>query len=104
MNINSPDFEGMVTQTYPTEQHLNKAYCTDTEASFFRFAFISFKPSFSAIYDKYEYLGFDMVNFPFFFSDGDVPRVPSYSVNISILIRFAKCLVIWLISMFVTKL
>ena len=39
-------------------------------------------------YDKRDDFDFDIVNFPFL--DGDVPRSPSYGVNISQLIRFAR--------------
>ena len=42
----------------------------------------------SKIYDKRDDFDFDIVNFPF--SDGDVPRRPSYGVYISQLIRFAR--------------
>ena len=42
----------------------------------------------SKIYDKRDYLNFEIVNFPFL--DGDVPRSPSYGVYISQLIHFAK--------------
>ena len=38
--------------------------------------------------DKRDDFDFDVVNFPFL--DGDVPRRPSYGVNISQLIRFAR--------------
>ena len=33
-NIDTPYFEGMDTQIYPNELHLNKANSTDTEAAF----------------------------------------------------------------------
>ena len=39
------------------------------------------------IYNKRDDFDFDIVNFPFL--DGDVPRSTSYSVYISLLIRFA---------------
>ena len=42
----------------------------------------------SKIYNKRDDLDFDIVNFPF--SDGDVPRRPSYGVYISHLIRFTR--------------
>ena len=42
----------------------------------------------SKIYDKRDDFDFDIVNFPFL--DGDVPRLPSYGVYISQLIRFAR--------------
>ena len=39
-------------------------------------------------YDKRDDFDFDIVNFPFL--DGDVPRLTSYGVYISHLIRFAR--------------
>ena len=42
----------------------------------------------SKIYDKRDDFGFDIVIFPFL--DGDSPRRPSYGMNISQLIRFAR--------------
>ena len=42
----------------------------------------------SKIYDKHDDVDFDFVNFPFL--DGDIPHRPSYRVNISQLIRFAR--------------
>ena len=40
------------------------------------------------VYDKRDDFNYDIVHFPFL--DGDVPRSPSYGVNISQLIRFAR--------------
>ena len=40
------------------------------------------------IYDKQDDFDFDIVNFPFL--DGDVPRLTSYGICISQLIRFAR--------------
>ena len=42
----------------------------------------------SKIHDKHDDFDFDIVNFPF--SDGDVPRRPSYGLYISQLIRFTR--------------
>ena len=42
----------------------------------------------SKIYDKRDDYDFDLINFPVL--GGDVPRRPSYGVNISQLIRFAR--------------
>ena len=42
----------------------------------------------SKIYDKRDDFDFNIVNFPFL--DGDVPRLHSYGVYISQLIRFAR--------------
>ena len=89
LNIDNPYFEGMVNQIYPHELQLNKAFTSDIEALFLDLhlsilnGFVS-----SKIYDKRDDFNFDIVNFPF--SDGDVPRRPSYGVYISQLIRFAR--------------
>ena len=87
LNIDTPYFEGMVSQIYPSE--LNKANTSDTEASFLDLH-LSISNGFvsSKIYDKRDDFDFDIVNFPFL--DGDVLRRPSYGVYISQLIRFAR--------------
>ena len=41
------------------------------------------------VYDKCDDSGFPIINFPWL--SGDVPRLPSYGVYISQLIRFARC-------------
>ena len=43
----------------------------------------------TSIYDKRDDFGFPIVNFPWL--SGDVPRLPSYGIYISQLVRFAKC-------------
>ena len=79
----------MVNQIYPSELQLNKANTSDTEAPFLDLH-LSISNDFvsSKIYDKRDDFDFEIVNFPFL--DGDVPRRPSYGVNISQLIRFAR--------------
>ena len=77
------------TKFNPPGLQLNKANTSDTEAPFLNLhlsiynAFVS-----SKIYDKRDDFDFDTVIFPF--SDGDVPRCPSYGVYISQLIRIAR--------------
>ena len=89
LNIDNPDFEGMVNQIYPSELQLNKANTSDTEVSILDLHLsISNGVVSSKIYDKRDDFDFDLVNFPFL--DGDVPRRPSYGVYISQLIRFAR--------------
>ena len=76
----------MVSQIYLTKLQLNKVNPSNTEAPFWTWTcplLISTK-----IYDKRDDFNFEIVNFPFL--DGDVPRSPSYSVNISQHIRFAR--------------
>ena len=41
-----------------------------------------------SVYDKRDDFGFPTVNFPWL--NGDVPRLPSYGINISQLVRFAR--------------
>ena len=79
----------MVNQIYPPELQLNKANTSDTEVPFLDLhQSISNGFDSSKIYDKRDDFDFDTVNFPFL--GGDVPRRPSYGVNISQLIRFAR--------------
>ena len=74
---------------YMHELQLNKANSSDTKAPFLDLN-LSIRNGIacSKIYDKRDYLNFEIVNFPFF--DGDVPRSPSYGVYISRLIRLAR--------------
>ena len=91
LNINNPHFEGMANQIYPPELQLNKVNTTDNDASFLDLhlsianRFVS-----SKIYDRRDDFDFDVVNFSFFFLDGDVLRRASYGVYILQLIRFAR--------------
>ena len=74
----------MVGQIYLTELQFNKANSSDTEAPFLDLSITNGTVS-SKVYDKRDDFNFEIVNFPFL--DGDVP---SYSVYISQLIRFAR--------------
>ena len=79
----------MVSQIYPIELQLNKAYTSDTEAAFLDLHLsISNHIVSTKIYDKRDDFDFKIVNLPFL--DGDVPRSKSYGVYISHLIRFAR--------------
>ena len=80
LNIDNPNFEGMVNQIYPPELQLNKANTSGTEAPFFDLhlsisnGFIS-----SKIYDKRDDFDFDIVDIlPIPFLDGDVPLLTEY--------------------------
>ena len=77
LNIDTPYFEGMVDQIYPSELQLNKGNTSDTEASFLDLH-LSISNGFvsSKIYDKRDDFDFDIVKYPFV--DGDVPRRLSY--------------------------
>ena len=88
--IDNPEFEKHIPDIYPTELQLNKAITSDKETSFLD---LNIKVVGSdvhiSVYDKRDDFGFPIVNFPWF--SGDVPRLPSYVVYISQLVRFARC-------------
>ena len=89
LNIDSPFFEQMVGQIYPTELQLIKANSSDTEASFLDLNLsITNGIVSSNIYDKRDDFIFETVNFPF--CAGDCPHSPSFGVYISQLIGFAR--------------
>ena len=88
LNIDNPYFEQLVGQIYPTELQLNKTN-SDTEAPFLDLDLTITNGIVSPkIYDKRGDFNFEIVNF--LFLDGDVPRPPSYGVNILQHIRFAR--------------
>ena len=84
--IDYPEFEKYIPDIYPAELQLNKANTSDTETSFLD---LNIKVNGSDIhYSVYDF-EFPIVNFPWF--SGDVPRLPSYGIYISQLVRFARC-------------
>ena len=83
LNIDNVHSEQMVHRIYPAELQLNKANTSDTEADFLDLYLSVHNDTVSTkIYNKLD--DFDFVNFPYL--DGDVPRRPSYGVDISQLI------------------
>ena len=79
LNIDNVYFDNMVSQIYPSELQLNKAYTSDTEATFLDLHLsISNDIVSTKIYDKRDDFEFEIVNLPFL--DGDVPRSTSYGV------------------------
>ena len=79
----------MVNRIYPPELQLNKANVSDTEALFLDLhSYISDGFIKIIIDDKRDDFDFNIVNFPFL--DGDVPRLASYGIYISLLIRFVR--------------
>ena len=89
LNIKKVYFDNMVSQIYPSELQLIKAYTSDNETAFLELHLsISNDIVPTKIYDKRDYFDLEIVNFPFL--DGDVPRSTSYGVYISQLIRFSK--------------
>ena len=89
MNIDNAFFDSMANHICPSKHQLNKAYVSDTEASFLDLH-LSISDDFvkTKCFDKRDDFGFDIVNFPFL--DDDVPRSTSYGVYISQLICFAR--------------
>ena len=78
----------MVSQVYPSELQLKKAYTSDAEAAFLDLHLsISNYIVSTKIYDKRDDFDFENVNFPFL--DGDIPH-SFYGVYISQLVRFAS--------------
>ena len=70
-------------------RHAHLRSASDTEAAFLNLNLLFDNDTVSTkIYEKRHDFDFDIVNF--LFLDGDVPRLPSYGVYISQLIRFAR--------------
>ena len=88
--IDNPEFEKYIPDIYLAELQLNKANTSDKEISFLdlniKFIGSDIDTSFN---DKRDDFRFPTVNFPWL-SD-DVPRLPSYDIYISMLVRFARC-------------
>ena len=85
--IDNPDFEKHIPDTCPTELQLNKANTTDKEISFIDLNIkVIGSDVHTSFYDKRNAFGFPFVNFPWL--SCDVPRLPSYGVYISQLVRF----------------
>ena len=68
---------------------LNKANTSDTEFSFLDLNIkVIGSDIHTSVYDKRDDFEFPIVNFPWL--SGDVPRLPSYGIYISQLVRFAR--------------
>ena len=69
---------------------MNKTNTSDKETSFLDLNVkVMGNNVHTSVYDKRDNVGFPFVNFPWL--SGDVPRLTSYGVYISQLIRFARC-------------
>ena len=90
LSIDNPEFEKHIPDIYPTELQLNKANASDKETPFLDLNIKIFGSDIhTSVYDKRDDFGFPIVNFPWL--SGDVPRLPSYGIYISQLVRFARC-------------
>ena len=88
--IDNPEFEKHIPDIYPAELQLNKANTSDKETSFLDLNIkVIGSDIHTSVYDKRDDFGFPIVNFPWL--SGDVPRLPSYGIYISQLVRFARC-------------
>ena len=89
LNIDNPYFEGMVNQIYPPELQLNKANTSDTEAPLLVYIHLFLTVLFPAKC-MINTMILILILYIFPFLDGNVPRLPSYGVIISQLIKFAR--------------
>ena len=88
--IDNPEFEKYITYIYSAEFQLNKANTSDKETSSLDLKIkVIGSDILTSVYDKRDDFGFPIVNFPWL--SGDVPRLPSYGIYISQLVRFARC-------------
>ena len=68
LSIDDNVFDSMVNHIYPSELQLNKAYVSDTEASFFGLHFLDGFVK-TKMFDKRDDFDFDILNIPFLDSD-----------------------------------
>ena len=89
--IHNPAFAEHIPDIYPRELQLNKANTSDKETSFLNLNIqIIGNNIHTSVYNKRDAFGFPIVkNFPLL--SGDVPRLQSYGIYISQLVRFARC-------------
>ena len=88
--IDNPEFAEHIPDIYPRELQLNKANTSDKETSFLDLNIkVVGSNIHTSVYDKRDDFGYPIVNFPWL--SGDVPRLPSYGIYISQLVRFARC-------------
>ena len=102
--IDNPEFEKHIPDIYPAELQLNKANTSDKETSFLDLNIkVIGSDIHTSVYDKRDYFGFPIVNFPWL--SGDVPRLPSYGIYISQLVRLlGVVLAFWISILKISKL
>ena len=89
--IDNPEFEKHTPDIYPAELQLNKANTSDKETSFLDLNIKVIGSDINtSVYDKRDDFGFPIVK-SHGWVHGDVPRLPSYGIYISQLVRFARC-------------
>ena len=88
--IDNPEFEKYIPDIYTAELQLKKANTSDKETSFLVLNIkVIGSDIHTSVYDKRDDFGFPIVNFPWL--SGDVPRLRSYGIYISQLVRCARC-------------
>ena len=88
--IDNPEFEKHIPDIYTTELQLNKANTSDKEISFLDLNIkVIGSDVHTSVYEKCDDFGYPIVNFPWL--NGNFPRLTSYGVYISQLVRFACC-------------
>ena len=88
--IDYPAFAEHIHDIYPIELQLSKANTPDKETSILDFNIkVIGNNIYTSVYDKRDDFGFPSVNFPLLSCDD--PRLLSYGIYISQLVRFAWC-------------
>ena len=87
--IDNPAIAEHIPDIYPRELQMNNANTSDKETSFLDSNIKGIgNDIYISVYDKRDDVGFPIVNFPWL--NVDVPRLPSYGIYISQLVRFAR--------------
>ena len=88
--IYNPEFEKHIPDIYTSELQLNKANTSHKETSFLDLNIkVIGSDIHTSVYHKRDDFGFPIINF--LWLSGDVPRLSSYGIYISQLVRFARC-------------
>ena len=88
--IDNPEFDKYIPYIYPEEFQFNKANTSDKDTSFLDLNIkVIASDIHTSVYDKRDDFGFPIVNLPWL--SGDYPKLPSYGIYISQLVKFARC-------------
>ena len=87
--IDNLEFEKHIHDICQRERQSNKATTSDRETPFLDLNIkVIGSDVHTSVYDKRSDFGYPIINYPWL--DGDVPRLPSYDVYISQLVRIAR--------------
>ena len=87
--IDNPEFVEHISDIYPRELQLKKANSSDKEISFLDLNIkVVVSGIHTSVYDQRDDFRFPIVNFLWL---SGVPRLPTYGIYISQLVRFARC-------------